>query len=79
MDIQSTKIELVKLIVNIDDQKVIKKLLHVLKSGQKDFWLDLSDNERKEIELGIKQLDAGNRISLDDFLKKFPNRMNTYL
>lgn len=70
MDIQTSKLELVKMIVNIDNQKIIDKILSVLKSGQEDFWLELSDLEREEIEIGIKQLDAGQRIPLDDFLKK---------
>lgn len=70
MDIQTSKLELVKLIINIDNQKIIDKLITVLKSGEEDFWLELSEQERKEIELGIKQLDSGERISFDDFLQK---------
>lgn len=70
MDIQSAKLELVKLIVNIDNPKIINKLIKVLKSEKEDFWLELTEKERQEIKLGISQLDSGQRISLDDFLKK---------
>jgi hypothetical protein len=70
MDIQATKLELVKLIVNIENGKVIDKLLRVLKSEKEDFWLELSEIEKEEIQIGIKQLDSGNRISIDDFLAK---------
>lgn len=70
MDIQASKLELVKLIINIDNQTVIDKILKVLKSEQDDFWLELSPREQEEIEIGIKQLDAGHRTSLDEFLKK---------
>jgi len=70
MNTQASKLELVKLIVDIDNDQIIEKLLDVLKSEEKDFWIALSESEKKEIELGIKQLDAGQRISLDDFLKK---------
>jgi len=70
MDIRTSKLELVKLIINIDNQKIIDKLITILKSGEEDFWFELSEQERKEIELGIKQLDSGERISFDDFLKK---------
>ncbi|MDA7744794.1 hypothetical protein N8911_01715 [bacterium] len=70
MDIQASKLELVKLIVNIDNQSVIDRILKVLKSDQEDFWVDLSPQEKEEIEIGIKQLDAGHRTSLDEFLKK---------
>jgi hypothetical protein len=70
MNLQASKLELVKLIVNIDNQKIIDKLLTILRSGQEDFWFELSEKERQEINLGIHQLDSGQRISLNDFLKK---------
>lgn len=70
MDLQTSKLELVKLIVNIDNQKIIDKILKVLKSDQEDFWLELTPQEKEEIRTGIEQLDAGHRTSLDEFLKK---------
>jgi len=70
MDIQTSKLELVKLIINIDNEKLIDKLLKVLKSEKEDFWLELTAQEKEAIKIGIKQLDAGHRTSLDDFLKK---------
>ncbi len=70
MNIQASKLELVKLIVDTDNDQIITKLLDVLKSEEKDFWIALSESEKKEIEMGIKQLDAEQRISLDDFQEK---------
>lgn len=70
MDLQTSKLELIKLVVNIDNQKAIEKLIKVLKSEEEDFWIELSDQERQEISHGIAQLESGQRISLDDFLKK---------
>ena len=70
MDIQTSKIELAKMILNIEDPSIINKILDVIKSKEKDFWLELSENEKKEIQLGIDQLDRGERIPFDDFLKK---------
>jgi hypothetical protein len=70
MDLQTSKLELVKLIVNIENQNLIDKLIRVLKSEQEDFWLELTELEKQEIDLGIKQLNSGKRISLDDFMKK---------
>jgi len=68
MDIQTSKLELAKLIVNIDNQKIIDKILKVLKSEQEDFWLELTPQEKEEIRIGIEQLDAGHRTSLVEFL-----------
>ena len=70
MDLQASKLELVKMIVNINSQKTIDKLLTVLKTERDDFWFDLSEKEKEEVELGIKQLDNGERIPLDEFFNK---------
>jgi len=65
MDLQTSKLEMVKMIVNIDNQATITRLLDVLKSEKKDFWQELSDKDKQEIEAGIKQLDLGKRVSLE--------------
>ena len=70
MDLNTTKIELAKLILSIDQPKVINKIVDLLKSESKDFWLELTDVEKEGIQIGIEQLDAGQSVSLEDFLKK---------
>ena len=70
MDIQASKLELFKMIYNIDDQRIIENLTKIVRKSQKDFWLELSDSQKEEIKTGINQLDSGQRISLEDFLKK---------
>ena len=37
---------------------------------KKDFWDDLSAAQQEEINLGIKQLDEGKKISWEDLKKK---------
>lgn len=66
MDLQTSKLELVKMIVNIDNQATITRLLDVLKSEKKDFWQELSNKDKQEIEAGIKQLDLGERVSWEE-------------
>ena len=70
LDLNTTKIELAKLILSIDNQRVIDKIVKLLKSESKDFWLELSDVEKEGIQMGIEQLDQGKKVSLEDFLKK---------
>lgn len=70
MDIQSSKIELVRMILNIENPKLIARLSEFLKRETQDFWEELSEIEKKEIEIGLKQLENGERIDFDDFLKK---------
>jgi hypothetical protein len=70
MDIQSSKLELVKLILEIDNQSILNKILVAIKSTEKDFYLELSPQEKNEIELGLDQLNSGKRISLEDYIQK---------
>lgn len=70
MNIEASKLELVKLIVNIDNKEIIDKLIKAIKSDDDDFWTGLTTLEKDEIRMGLKQLEEGKRISLDEFLNK---------
>jgi len=70
MDLQSSKLELVRLILKIDNQKTINKLTAILQDQDEDFWNELSDQQKEEIKLGINQLNDGQRISLEEFISK---------
>lgn len=70
MDRKMTKPDLVKMILGIENPKLINRLKKYLEKETVDFWDELSEPEKKEIKLGISQLNEGNRIAFDDFLKK---------
>jgi len=70
MDIKTSKIELVKMILNIESDDFINKISDFIKKEKDDFWNELSPEDRAEIEEGIKQLDNGKKISYAAFLKK---------
>jgi hypothetical protein len=70
MNFQTSKIELVKRIIEINDPKLVEKLLLALRNPEDDFWNTLSFGEKEEVQEGIKQLDAGQGIPLSEFLKK---------
>jgi len=70
MNIQTSKIELVKMILNIENDKFIEKITKFIQKEKIDFWSELSLSEQKEIEKGIKELNQGKRIEYSDFLKK---------
>ncbi|MGM8362926.1 hypothetical protein ACSV4D_13520 [Flavobacterium sp. ARAG 55.4] len=70
MDSQTSKIELVKMILNIENEKFIEKIKDFIQKEAVDFWDELSLSEQKEIEKGIEELDKGKRVEFNDFLKK---------
>lgn len=70
MDIKSSKIELVKIILNINNDNFIKKVTEFINNEKSDFWNELSSSEQAEIKKGINQLENGKRTSYKDVLKK---------
>lgn len=70
MDIKTYKIELVKMILNIDNDNFIKKVTDFINNEKSDFWNELTESEQAEIKKGIEQLDNGKRTSFKDVLKK---------
>ena len=70
MDIQALKLELVQKILNTESVELLNRLYSTLKVESPDFWLELTDAQRKEVEIGLEQIECGKTIALEDFLKK---------
>lgn len=70
MDIQASKIELAKMILDLEDSKLIEKVRKLITKEKKDFYDELSEDQKLEIQFGIDQLDRGEKVSWEDVLKK---------
>lgn len=80
MNTAELKNQLHKLIVETDDLDVLTKIqsyFRKLKTKNSDWWDELSDSAKKEIEEGVQQADNGDLIDhkdarkrIDDFFKK---------
>ena len=69
MDIQALKAELVKQILATESKELLDRMRHVLEREQKDFWLELTDAQKREIEKGLEQIESGQTEDWDDFMK----------
>ncbi|AXP82653.1 hypothetical protein CJ739_3591 [Mariniflexile rhizosphaerae] len=70
MDIQTTKLELLKTILENENSEFIQRVADFVKREKTDFWNELRPSEQKEIKKGIEELDNGKRVSYESFLKK---------
>lgn len=70
MDIQTTKLKLIKTILEDENSEFIQRVADFVRMEKNDIWSELSLNEQKEIKKGIEELDKGKRISYESFLKK---------
>lgn len=72
MSIQAEKLELMKLILETDNPSILNAIKSILKKDSRiDFWDTLSDSEKQDIEMGIQEIDEGETIDYDEFIKKY--------
>jgi hypothetical protein len=70
MDIQTLKLELVKQILNLESKDLINRLFLTLRKEDKDFVSNLTDSQKREIELGLSQIEKGETEDWDGFLRR---------
>lgn len=53
------KIELIQWLSTIEDVSLLNKIMNLRKNESIDWWNSISDEEKKSIEVGIKDADQG--------------------
>jgi len=71
MDIQAEKIELVKRLLDTDDESVLQEVKNIFESHEKDFWNDLPEHVKEGIARSKKQADAGLLTPHEEVMKKY--------
>jgi len=71
MNIQAEKIELVKMLLNIDNPRIILSIKQILlKETTKDFWEELTPVQQKEIHDASEEIEQGKKIDYETFMSK---------
>jgi hypothetical protein len=67
------KLELIEWLTKLEDDETIQylKIVKDSKSTEHDWWEDLSENEKKGIESGLKDIEAGRVFSHDEVKSKY--------
>ena len=71
MDIQLEKLELIKMLIETNDSSIIDAVKKIFTSEKKDWWDELSDEQKFEIEESDREIDRGEYVDFEDFIKKF--------
>ena len=59
INIQSAKIELIQWLTTLEDSSLIQKIMDLRKSETKNWWNEISESEKKSIELGLTDAENG--------------------
>ncbi|MDG3583258.1 hypothetical protein [Galbibacter pacificus] len=71
MDIQAEKTELVKMLLDTENPKIIESIKKIFKKANiTDFWDDLSIEQRKEIEKASREIENGEVTDYNSFMQK---------
>ena len=70
MDIQLEKEALIKKLLETNDESIIAAVKNIFKSEKNDWWEELSQEQKEEIEEGERQIDNGEFILYEDMMKK---------
>lgn len=71
MNIETTKLELMQLLLKTQKESILVKLKKVFEDEKADWWDELSTEEQQEIQAGITQADDGKLTSHNDVMKIF--------
>ncbi|MCB0430246.1 MAG: hypothetical protein H6585_13940 [Flavobacteriales bacterium] len=68
MNIQAKKLTLIEWLLRVQDEKVLKKIENI--RDKSDFWDELTQEEKDEIDAGIAELDKGAVHSYKDIIAR---------
>ena len=73
MGLEAVKLEIIEWLTKLEDPEILSYLKIVKDSSSidKDWWNDLSYEEKKGIEQGLKDIEEGNVIAHEDVIKKY--------
>jgi predicted transcriptional regulator len=71
MDIQVEKLNLIKWLTEVNEPSVIEQFIALKNEQQKDWWDEISDDERSEIDKGLAEADKGDILSHGEVMAKY--------
>ncbi|RZJ54277.1 MAG: hypothetical protein EOO44_05675 [Flavobacterium sp.] len=71
MNLEARKYQFIQELVKVEDESILEKLELVLKANQNDWFDDLSETEKNEIQIGLNQAEKGELTSHEDVMKRF--------
>ena len=74
MNIEATKIELAQLLLNTDDVSILNKIKSIFKTEKKDWWDELSDFQKEQIEIAEREIENGEVVSWEEVKKQMKER-----
>jgi len=76
MNIHETKLELVKIILNTNEEALLEQVKELLSSSGEDWWDKITPAERRAIDEGLEQANQGQLIPHEQVVEAISKRFN---
>ena len=71
MNIELEKSELMKLLSETNDESIIASIKKIFTTKKKDWWDELTEEQKFEIEEGERQIERGEFVDFEEFIQKY--------
>lgn len=71
MNIQLKKLELIKKIAETEDPAIIQSIQNIFSVNKKDWWNDLTEQQKADVAQSELEFEKGEVISYEDVMKKY--------
>lgn len=71
MNIQLEKLELIKLLADTENPAILKSIRKIFKKEEKDWWDDLTDQQKEDIAQSELEFERGEFTSYEDVMEKY--------
>ncbi|MFH6946054.1 hypothetical protein [Flavobacterium sp. FlaQc-50] len=71
MDIQLEKLELIKMLADTEDPAIIQSIRKIFKKEKKDWWEELTENQKADIAQSELEFERGEFTSYEEVMKKY--------
>lgn len=71
MDIELEKLELIKLLEATQDVTIVAAIKKIFNASKKDFWEELTQEQRDQIEESEREIERGEFVDFDEFIQKY--------
>ncbi len=68
MDIQLEKLELIKQLAETENPSIIKDIKKIFQREKKDWWDELSTEQKEAIEEGERQIENGEFVTFEEMM-----------
>ena len=71
MDILAEKLNLIKWLTELEEPSVIKQFIALKNERQRDWWDEIGEDERAEIEEGLAKAERGDVLFHEEVMAKY--------